>query len=71
MNDVKVDPDKNRIFITIGSIKNEAEMGKIVKAIKLECRKLKAGITLKIKRHFVFKLLPILHALPRFSPTDQ
>ena len=45
MHDVKVDPDKNRIFITVGTIKNEAEMKTIVGAINSECCKLKAGFT--------------------------
>lgn len=45
MHDVSIDVDKNRIYITIGSLKNEAEMKDIVKAVKSQCRKLKGGFT--------------------------
>ena len=45
MHDVRVDIGKNRIYITVGSLENEAEMKKIVKAVKSECHKLKEGFT--------------------------
>ncbi len=45
MHDVSIDVDKNRIYITIGSLKNEAEMKDIVKAVKSQCQKLKDGFT--------------------------
>ena len=45
MHDVRIDSGKNRIYITIGSLENEAEMKKIVKSVKAECQKLRDGFT--------------------------
>ncbi len=45
MHDVRADLNKNRIYITIGKIENEAEMQSIVDEVKSECPKLKNGFT--------------------------
>lgn len=45
MHDVRADFNKNRIYITIGKIENEAEMQSIVDEVKSECPKLKNGFT--------------------------
>ncbi len=45
MHDVSADLDKNRIYITVGKLENEAEMRTIVKKVKSECVKLKKDFT--------------------------
>ena len=45
MHDVRVDPEKNRIYITISKLDSEAEMQSIVEKVKSECRKLENGFT--------------------------
>jgi hypothetical protein len=45
MHDVVVNPEKNRIYITVGPISDEAEMQRIVDRVKAECARLKSGFT--------------------------
>ena len=45
MHDVRADLNKNRIYITVGKIENEAEMASIVDKVKSECPKLTNGFT--------------------------
>jgi len=45
MHEVKADTNKNRIYITIEEIENQAEMQKIVDQVKSECLKLNKGFT--------------------------
>jgi len=45
MHEVKADLDKNRIYITVGRVENEEEMGTIVEKVKSECLKLKKDFT--------------------------
>ncbi|MBC2717736.1 MAG: hypothetical protein HF978_20730 [Desulfobacteraceae bacterium] len=45
MYDVKADIDKNRIYITIGRLEDEAEMQSLAQAASTECRKLKKEFT--------------------------
>lgn len=45
MHDVRADLNKNRIYITVGKIENEAEMQSIADKVKSECIKLKNGFT--------------------------
>lgn len=45
MHEIKTDPDKNRLYITLEKIDNESEMKKIVEQVRSECRKLKKGFT--------------------------
>ena len=45
MHNIRVDQKKNRMYITIEKIENQAEMEKIVEKAKSECAKLKKGFT--------------------------
>ncbi len=45
MYQVRIDHEKNRLYLTIGSIKDEAEMQEINATILSECKKLKKGFT--------------------------
>ena len=45
MHNVRADVDKNRIYITVGKIKDEAEMQSFVDKAKSECQKLTDGFT--------------------------
>ena len=45
MHDVRADLDKNRIYITVGKLADEAEMQSIVDEVRAECRKLRKGFT--------------------------
>ncbi len=45
MYDVKTDIDKNRIYITIGKLKDETEMQSLAQNVKTECQKLQKGFT--------------------------
>lgn len=45
MYEIKIDTEKNRLYLMFGPIEDEAEMKKIVKQIKSECKKLKKGFT--------------------------
>ena len=45
MHDVKTDKTKNRIYITIGKLEDEAEMQTISQTVKTECQTLKKGFT--------------------------
>src|SRR6056297_1991976 len=45
MHDIRADLEKNRIYVTIGKIEDEAEMARIREKIKSECVKLKKGFT--------------------------
>ena len=45
MHDVKTDKTKNRIYITIGKLENEAEMQAISQTVKTKCKTLKKGFT--------------------------
>lgn len=45
MHEVRVDPDKNRIYLTIGKIEDEQEMKSIPESVMAEAGKLKKGFT--------------------------
>jgi hypothetical protein len=45
MHEVRADLDKNRMYITIGRIENEAEKQALVEDVKNECAKLDHGFT--------------------------
>jgi hypothetical protein len=45
MHDVRIDTAKNRIYVTVGALDNEAEMQQLVDRVKEECVKLKRGFT--------------------------
>ena len=45
MYEIKLDMDKNRLYLTFGKIEDEAEMQEIVQNIKSQSRKLKNGFT--------------------------
>lgn len=45
MYEITIDKKKNRLYLMFGPIEDEIEMKKIVKEIKVECKKLKKGFT--------------------------
>jgi len=45
MYEIKLDMDKNRLYLTFGKIEDEAEMLEIVQNIKSRCKQLKNGFT--------------------------
>ena len=45
MHDVKTDKTKNRIYITIGKLEDEAEMQAISQTVKTQCQTLEKGFT--------------------------
>ena len=45
MYEIKINKEKNRIYLIFGTIENEAEMKEIVQTVRDECRKLEKGFT--------------------------
>ncbi len=45
MYEIKIDKNKNRLYLTFGNIEDEAEMQEIVSEIRKESKKLKKGFT--------------------------